>query len=148
MYMHALALIQCLLPDNKGKGSHENMHCHLCPVSACMYARIIACNISKLYCLHYSKLYCLHSFFRYRNLLILLMPPGVCQHIQLSSYNGNSTFLLMEKEVLFTIPEREAAIAFLGAFCKFNMLYPKGCKTLGTFLEIKLIKYLGNYHLR
>lgn len=51
-------------------------------------------------------------------------------------WNGSNCYLIVEKEVLCTVPATEAAVALLGAYYVFDIRYSKSFGLVGTFLEI------------
>ena len=54
-------------------------------------------------------------------------------------WNGETAFLVVEKEVICTLPANEAPVALLAAYYNFDIAYPKGCRQLMTSLEILLL---------
>lgn len=53
-------------------------------------------------------------------------------------FNGITCFLVVEKEVICSLPAAEAPVALLGAYYNFDIEYPKACKLAGIILEIML----------
>lgn len=57
-------------------------------------------------------------------------------------FDGSSTFLVVEKQVICNFPVSEVAVALLASYYNFNIEYPKSLKLLGTFLDILLLDKL------
>ena len=52
---------------------------------------------------------------------------------------GTAVTLVVERQILCSVPSKEVPLALLAAYYSFNMEYPKGIKKCLTTLEILLL---------
>ena len=64
---------------------------------------------------------------------------GTAKPQPLILWNGQTNFVIIEKQITCTCPVEEAAVALLGTYYVFNIEYSKSFNLLGTFFDIILL---------